>query len=119
MTNITTDEQLHNTILTLPSNRNGLPIAIFDIDGTLFDGRHRLHFLMSTTPDWESFRNPEIVMKDPPITQVCSMARRFHATHMIIIVSGRSYIDADITVHQLKSQGIMYDQIYLFCHILY
>ena len=52
--------------------------VVFDIDGTLADARHRLHFIKAPDmqshdpsenwrPDWDSFLSEEQVMQDVPI----------------------------------------------------
>jgi hypothetical protein len=57
---------------------------IFDIDGTLADATHRLHFIKDMafwtskegrvpTPDWDTFLSDEMVSKDAPIPQTWQM----------------------------------------------
>ena len=42
------------------------PLYIFDIDGTIADLTHRLHYIQSIKPDWKAFNSN--VMDDAPIT---------------------------------------------------
>lgn len=69
--------------------------VIFDIDGTLADATHRLHFIIppldqpehaSFKKDWDSFLSDEQVFKDAPIKPVWRMLD-------LIISSNRPGID--------------------------
>lgn len=42
---------------------------VLDIDGTLADISHRLHFIKQEERDWESFSDPDTMMKDTPIKE--------------------------------------------------
>jgi hypothetical protein len=53
-------------------------LYIFDIDGTLANLEHRLHFIKQKSPDWDSFHNN--VIYDKPIRSViktCQMLSTF------------------------------------------
>lgn len=39
-------------------------LLIVDIDGTLADASHRLHYIKQEQPDWASFMDPELLIKD-------------------------------------------------------
>jgi FMN phosphatase YigB (HAD superfamily) len=47
---------------------------IFDIDGTLLNIEHRLHFLKKSPKDWKAFRDPELKDLDEPRMEVIRMA---------------------------------------------
>lgn len=53
---------------------------IFDIDGTLADIRHRLHFIQRTPKDWDAFF--KAMEYDEPIKDMCDVCR------MLMVLSG-------------------------------
>jgi phosphoglycolate phosphatase-like HAD superfamily hydrolase len=85
-------------------------IYIFDIDGTLADLTHRLHFI-GPTPDWDAFFMA--ATDDKPIWEVITVARALKAAgHRVIMVTGRSEISRDLTVEWLLKYRVP-------CHHLY
>lgn len=82
------------------------PIAIFDIDGTLFDTSARVRFLGQEPKDWVAFFDPGNVMQDVPIAPVVEMLRRFDATHEIHLVTARRESDRGVTMRQIRKAGI-------------
>jgi phosphoglycolate phosphatase-like HAD superfamily hydrolase len=65
-----------------------IPCYLFDIDGTLSDVTHRLHYIAGTK-DWDSFF--AACVDDPPIEHACTLARTLiDADREVIFVSGRS-----------------------------
>ena len=46
---------------------------IFDIDGTLLNIQHRVHFLHKTPPDWESFNGE--MSKDSAILEMVKLLK--------------------------------------------
>ena len=61
--------------------------VIFDLDGTLSDRRHRLHFV-EQSKDWKNFF--EKMSDDPPVKSVISELFKYHdLDYKIIILSGR------------------------------
>lgn len=68
-------------------------ICIFDYDGTLSDGTHRLHLLPKTdlhlTESWSEFNRAAIF--DTPITNTIAVMNAMYAAgHCVIILTGRS-----------------------------
>ena len=47
---------------------------IFDVDGTLLNIEHRLHFLKKSPKDWKAFRDPELKDLDEPRMEVIRIA---------------------------------------------
>lgn len=65
------------------------PCYIFDIDGTIADGSHRLHHIQKSPKDWRTFF--AFVIDDRPIKHIVDLARDLHrAGGTIVYVSGRS-----------------------------
>lgn len=71
-------------------------IYIFDIDGTIADLSHRLHFIQQDKPDWDAFFNA--AGDDKPIFEVITVARALStAGHPIVYSTGRSEVIRNIT----------------------
>jgi phosphoglycolate phosphatase-like HAD superfamily hydrolase len=89
---------------------------IFDIDGTLLDISHRLHYLglkESTAPSerakpkasrrWEEFRDPKLKKYDVPIMPVITVAQTLAKSgNQIIFLSGRIRDEAEGTIESLQ-----------------
>ena len=81
---------------------------VFDVDGTLMDLTHRRKFLETQPKDWDSFNDPDTVMKDTPIDEVFMLARILqNAGFLIVVSSGRKKKLRDITLKQLSDQGLI------------
>jgi hypothetical protein len=77
-------------------------IYIFDLDGTIFDCSHRLHFIAEgKKKDWGGFFNA--CVDDEPIWSVIDVALALlNAHHKLVFVSGRSEIVRDKTEHKIR-----------------
>ncbi len=64
------------------------PVYIVDIDGTVADCSHRLHFIKDTPKDWDAFFRGCI--NDKPIKQVIQTIESLALTSRIIFSTGRS-----------------------------
>src|SRR5712691_6630807 len=75
---------------------------IFDIDGTLADITHRLHFIQETPKNWDAFF--AACVDDPPIKHVCDLAETLsdHGKHCLVFISGRSDQIRDQTVEWIE-----------------
>lgn len=66
--------------------------VIFDVDGTLADASHRLHFIRQKDgpPDWDAFLSDEQVAGDKPIEPVWrALLAHIQAGQQIIFITGR------------------------------
>lgn len=65
------------------------PLAVFDLDGTLADVRHRLRFVEGTPRDWDAFF--AAAPDDPPLIDGVRLARTCVESdgHEIAYVTGR------------------------------
>lgn len=88
------------------------PAFIFDIDGTIADCSHRLHFIQQETPDWDTFYS--LCGNDKPINNVCNMMRVLQRYSEIIFVTGRSEKFRNHTVEWLKRQTGSFTDYHLF-----
>jgi phosphoglycolate phosphatase-like HAD superfamily hydrolase len=80
-------------------------IYIFDLDGTICDVTHRLHFIQSPLHDWDAFF--DACVDDKPIWEVISVARALNAAgHKNIMVTGRSSAVQEQTTAWLKKYRV-------------
>lgn len=63
-------------------------VFIFDIDGTLFDPDHRLHYIKSDPKNWDKFF--EAAFDDPPILPTVKIAQALlQSNHQLVYLTGR------------------------------
>tara|TARA_B100000530_G_C15916437_1_gene471428 strand:- start:1315 stop:1752 length:438 start_codon:yes stop_codon:yes gene_type:complete len=85
---------------------------IFDVDGTLMDITHRVHFVRQKPKDFKSFR--EHAVFDKPNEEIFTIARDLaDAGHRILISTGRMKHERDITIEQITSNGLGFHEIYM------
>lgn len=82
---------------------------IFDIDWTLLDISHRLHYIKWDIKDWKSFQLEENVNKDEPISNVVNILKELSKNHWIILLTGRKENLLWITETQMNRLWISYD----------
>lgn len=71
-------------------------IYIFDIDQTLADNSHRLHFIQGETKDWEGFHAAQ--GDDKPIWETITVARAlFSAGQQLVYSTGRMLTGYEVT----------------------
>lgn len=82
----------------------------FDLDGTLADITHRLHFIQNKPKDWPAFFRACVndVPIDPMINVAFAMAQM---GHIIEVWSGRSDIVRPETEEWLKAKGVPYREL--------
>lgn len=85
---------------------------IFDVDGTLADISHRLHFIESSPKDWNSFF--DAMKNDKPIERMrlvcnslvnlqnCSHALGIDEPFCVVFCTGRPFSHHDVTEHWLQ-----------------
>ena len=91
--------------------RSDLPIAIIDIDGTLCDLTHRLHYIQKEPKDWESFHAD--LMADKPITQMINLVNRMYQDYQIILCTGRMERTRVQTILWMSNYGVCFDHMYM------
>lgn len=75
-------------------------VYIFDIDGTIANLSHRLHFIQGETKDWDAFY--KACYADTPIFEVITVARALAtAGHIIVYSTGRSTVVYNETIDWL------------------
>ena len=87
-------------------------VIYFDIDGTVADARHRLHWIQSKPKNWPAFFKgiPDDSPIEPTLTVFHSLIK---ANHEIVFASGRSEQSRENTIDWLKKNGIYQDVHYL------
>ena len=85
-------------------------IVICDLDGTLSDTEHRVHFLQREPQDWDGFFAAS--KDDPPIWPVIHTVRALKAAgHEIHVLTGRSDSARDDTIAWFEQFGVPCDRL--------
>ena len=85
---------------------------IVDLDGTICDIDHRLHYILDEQQNWDKFFLS--CGDDKPIWPVIEAVKALHrGTFNIVIFSGRGDIAEDATRNWLARYGIVYTELYL------
>ncbi|WP_049577493.1 nucleotidase [Streptomyces sp. SBT349] len=79
-------------------------LAVFDLDGTLADVRHRLRFLERRPRDWDGFFGASL--EDPPLAEGVALALRHAETSEIAYVTGRPERCRHSTLTWLRRHGL-------------
>lgn len=82
-------------------------LYIFDIDGTLANLEHRLHFIKQKSPDWDAFHNN--VAYDIPIQSVISTCQMLSEFCDIWYFTGRMETCREDTVNWLYRNVLGYE----------
>lgn len=95
-------------------------IVIMDIDGTLANAEHRVHLLPSARPDdprpsgelWQEFFDQAHL--DTPNREIVALNNAmWSAGYRIVVVTGRSDAQMNMTDEWLTSNGIEWDELYM------
>ena len=94
-------------------NKTNYHCYIFDLDGTLCNIEHRLHYIKRDKPDWDLFN--ENCHNDEPIIPVINICRLLGNTHYIILCSGRMGTPSvrKKTEDWLKKHNVQYTELYM------
>jgi hypothetical protein len=92
--------------------REGQDCFIFDLDGTLANGEHRVHFIRNhEVKDWDSYFLA--CTEDTPILHVVRLARILYGTCPVIIVTGRSRMVEEQTRAWLWRYTVPHSDLYM------
>lgn len=80
------------------------PCAIFDIDGTLADTSHRIHYLDERPKKWREFN--AACHLDPPIEATIELARIVGAEVHLLLFTGRLESQREATLEWLRKHRI-------------
>ena len=84
-------------------------IVAFDLDGTLANIEHRLHYIKGEKKDWTGFFLASA--NDEPIAELIAVQRVLSVWHEVEIWSGRSDEVREMTVEWLKRHGVSYTKL--------
>ncbi len=85
---------------------------VFDLDGTLCNCAHRLHFIEKKPKRWDLFIKG--IEDDTPYDDVVFLAQTFKDLgHNIIICTGREATGKDATVDWLIKHRVQFDGLYM------
>jgi len=88
------------------------PCVLVDIDGTIADLTHRLHFISEGQNDWKAFY--AAAGSDAPIEPVIKIVRAlWKDLETVILVSGRSEEIKDLTRMWLRNYGVKYNELHM------
>lgn len=82
-------------------------IIICDIDGTIANLSHRLHYIERDPKDWDGFF--KACTDDAPHNDITRLLRYMTEEHQIFLFSGRSDMVRDATQAWLKNHNVPYD----------
>lgn len=87
--------------------------VVFDIDGTLADISHRLHFINNGgKKDWAGFNS--MMSHDDPKPVVISLLQHMYGSgYWVYLVTGRQECYREETEAWLKKHNIEYDQMFM------
>lgn len=99
----------------------GYPAIIVDIDGTLADNNHRLHWIKrafledgnydTEFPDWDKYNN--LMGLDTPIEPTCELVRTLAWHYKIILMTGRPETHLRETMDWLLANQIPHVALYM------
>lgn len=87
------------------------PEVIVDIDGTLSDLTHRVHFSKEPTKDWDRFF--DLVKDDTPRIDTIEKVKGLHKTHDIVLVSGRPERCRKDTYEWMKKHDVPFTTLFM------
>lgn len=85
--------------------------VIVDIDGTLADVDHRLHYIRGKRKKWKKFFAQ--MSDDKPVEDVIAQVQELARDHNIYVVSGRPDDYREVTVEWLKLHNVPYEALYM------
>jgi hypothetical protein len=87
-------------------------LVCFDIDGTLADVSHRVHYWRQKPKNWNMFKSE--MVNDAPIEQIVNIARTMaFAGHTVILCSGRGDDTRKWTEDWLFKHDIKFEKLYM------
>jgi uncharacterized HAD superfamily protein len=87
-------------------------LICFDIDGTLADVSHRVHYWRQKPKNWNMFKSE--MVNDAPIEQIVTIARLMEFEgHAVILCSGRGEDTRGWTEEWLSKHKIKFTKLYM------
>ena len=79
-------------------------MIVFDIDGTLANADHRLHYIMTKPKQWDKFY--EACGRDTLIMPIAQVLYSLESTNKIYFMTGRSDSVRDVTLEWLQRYSL-------------
>lgn len=87
-------------------------LFVFDIDGTLADIRHRVHWVANRPKNWKAFNAS--IEQDGLHGDIAFLLRTFHAAgHKVILCSGRGSEIRERTIGWLNVNDLPFEALYM------
>ena len=87
-------------------------VYLFDIDGTLTNLEHRLHFIQQENPDWASFYNA--AGEDSPMWDTITIARSLpYSGQRVILSTGRTESILEMTMKWMHKYRVPVEALYM------
>lgn len=83
--------------------------AVFDIDGTVSDNRHRLHLIRGKNKEWRKYLGK--AGEDPVVEEGVELFRKLSEDHDIVFMTMRSEEIRGITEDWLERKGLEYEKL--------
>ena len=90
---------------------NKMSVFVFDIDGTLSNLKHRLHYIRNTPKDWVSFKKE--IPNDTPHTDIIRLSQILSNYGPIILCSAREETGRKDTVDWLIKHKVPFEKLYM------
>lgn len=85
--------------------------VIFDIDNTIADCKHRLHYIEQKPKDWNKFF--KACVDDEVIYPMYRLYQHLEPSNVMILVTGRRESERGVTEDWLNKHGFKYDSLYM------
>ena len=86
-------------------------LICFDVDGTLADLSHRVHFWRESPKNWNMFKSE--MVNDAPIEQIRNIAVMMLHGHDVILCTGRGEDTREMTEAWLTKHNINFEKMYM------
>lgn len=87
---------------------NSEPVLVSDIDGTISDATHRLHFIKGEEKRWDEFYTASVL--ETPISGVIDLLKAYRSSGFpIVLLTGRNDAYREITNMWLDYHDVPYD----------
>ena len=83
--------------------RHATPCIVFDIDGTIANGDHRVHLILSEPKQWDAYF--DLCHDDAPIPHMLRVLKSLERDFVIVFVSGRAARSRKKTEKWLSDHG--------------
>ena len=91
--------------------REGQPLILCDIDGTLANHEHRVHYIEPPRRDWNTFY--DAIPQDTPYPAIVRLVQDLAPSYRICLVTGRPERTRRMTEYWLDRHLVSYDALFM------